>query len=562
MPEWYESDSADLLDGLILCENEIRGRYEAGRRMGRNLYEGYHWDATALKAIQKQLGDGIQELPVRNVYRQKVRNEAFLLTPGLPSLQFQIKSPPGEEVSEADVVGTQYLLDEGWKEILVRSEYEYEGQRAIVDFENQNLAWFVLLPFDQPKQLEIRHIPTGRMLFDPGLSRIRDMKWFAFVDLISYEQAHTLYPDKIDRNIEQKRMGENFRSLDHIKKQKDTGDSLLQIIHVYALKGATVPVAKVHGKEGQYRTFDKAVHLVYIEKVLVHEGKEFPKNRKGDALLPCTHVILEGDPDDITGKGLAETAFEAQKLLNDSELAITAGFAENWMTRKGIRGGDQTVVDALNNGEKYIAMGPRAEIIPITGSVITQDQIAAVQMREHSFETLTGNFASIEGGKVSGIPSAAGQIHLTQQARTPINARARMLGMSIKRLGEIYLGWIRVWETGGLTQKWLNSIDIEVELDSLNEFSKNESFQTLIGLAQAGYPVGDMLIEKAALNSGDRQRLLRATAEQRKLQEQAMQEAKQQMMAQNGGGAPGMPAEAGLPPGVQTIMKGIGGAGT
>ena len=243
---WYMENTSALTDGLVMCDKELYARYGEGRRRGIDLFEGNHWSAAEKEYIRAQFGGAIEELPIRNLYRQKVRHTAAMMTPGLPVLQFYIQNPESDPVIQS----VQDALDRGMLEVFERSEYPYEAERIIEDFENQNLAWAALLPIGKPRRLEILHIPTDRVIFDPGVTRLRYLRWIAWVDLLSYEILKSMYPDRIDMSIYRECVGTRYTGIAHINPVRGSQDSLLQFVHFYALPGAVIPTGTVWGNEG------------------------------------------------------------------------------------------------------------------------------------------------------------------------------------------------------------------------------------------------------------------------------------------------------------------------
>jgi hypothetical protein len=121
------------------------------------------------------------------------------------------------------------------------------------------------------------------------------------------------------------------------------------------------------------------------------------------------------------------------------------------------------------------------------------------------------------------------------------------------------MGWKRAWAEPA-ERKIYNAFEVKVEIDSLNEFTKDQTYQTLMGLAQAGAPVGDMLIRNAPLNSADKLELEANQRRQAQVQAQMMQAAQAQAGA-GPGMPPGVPGQLALPAGVSVIERGTMGGG-
>ena len=297
--EWFEENVKSLQYGLVAAEKEICRRWGAAMTRGADLFEGNHWNADVKAAIQKQVGPELEELPIRNTYRQKVRNEAAMMSPGAPVLQYHIPLPPSEQGQDAELISElQYALEQDILEIFERSEWCLEAQRAIVDFENKHLAWFVEIPIFKDDNIEIMHIPTERVLFDPGVSRLRHIQWIAWVDGISKEQAISLYGE--DEVLKTNFLAEGFSSLDEVNRKRYHDDRLYTVTHLYALKGSSIMTCNPgNGNKVDYKTFDKPTHLIMLEDRIVHQDNKLPQDRNGKAIIPATHVLLEADPDDI-----------------------------------------------------------------------------------------------------------------------------------------------------------------------------------------------------------------------------------------------------------------------
>lgn len=558
---WMEKDPVGFALGLKGMEQTRDDRYGAKMQRGVDLFEGQHWTNQEVESVKKALSGQIEELPIRNLHRQKIRHTAFVMTPGMPGWQFHIRAAmDGDELDDRTEQGIQRLLTDGIRQIMRRSEYLYEAARAIIDFENQYVAWMALIPVDDPKRLEFMHIPTRKMIFDVGVQRLRHMKWGAWVDAVSPNHMRAVWGEDKMKGVEA--LPDEFTVVKNMRTQVSYGEALVSVIHMFAQKGATIPV-RVGEKwqDSEYRVIDKPTHLIMVGNKVVHIDNKLPIDQDDKPILPFRHVILEADPNDILGKALAETGDQAQRQINRIQLAMMVKYMHGWKQKWIHTGADSQLIDDLNDPTLgHVAANRYVKSQEITGPLVTQQDIAAMEDAIYSYETQTGNYSSAEGAAPNRVTAAAGIMHLSQMARTPIFSRARLFAETIRYMGEVFVGWKRVWGDGmvegdnGKKVDILKLVDVEIDLDTILELTKEETYNRLLQLAEVtGIVDPELIIEQAPIGGVVKEKLQRAARRQMEAQaEQArmMQASMAGGGEGEGGGVPMMEGAAGLPPGV------------
>jgi len=537
--DWLKADPNGFALALEAYERDIISRYGHSRTRGELLYEGDHWTNDEKTWADEVYFDGISDnLPVRNRYRRKVDHIAAMLSPGAPSVQFMVNVPSDntqEDFEARREISTIY--DSEWLEMIRRSEYQTEISRVIKDAENQHVGWVGILPLGAEQRLELIHVPNKRVIYDIGVTRLRHLKWIAWVDIISEEQAKAIFgEEKLDGVKPLKTQLDIIKT--RLKKWNTAPQGMLTLIHFYALKGGIINTQK--DRSGALR-FDKAVHLVQVGDRLVHESTKVPQDR-----LPIAHCILESDMNDILGKGLSETADYLQAHLNRVVLHQAIQFMKNDIEKRVVYGLDTEQRMALRDPKQgdIATDDPNFKIEHASKPIIDNYTLEALNEAKQSFDENTGMFAVGEGERAPNIPSASGQMFLANVARTPINAKARYLAETIRTCGEIFMGWQRVWKPQGDISKY---IDVRVDVDSLLELTRTDKYEILMQLAEVEAVDTETLIQHSPLPEVLRNELV---AKYRALQQQQQQLLAQEIQGAAPGGElpPGMTPE--LPAGV------------
>jgi len=545
---WIESAPNDFAHALQLYERDITARYGTSRKRGVNMYEGDHWTSEEKTYIDEVFGEGFSDnLPVRNRYRRKVDHVASMLSPGAPSVQFTVAEylRDGTDEDAAAAKDVQSVLDSEWLKMVYRSEYQVEISRLVKDAENQHVGWVGVLPIGTDRRLEFVHIPTARIIFDLGVPRLRHLKWIAWVDAISLEHAKATFGEDALRGV--RHITAEFSQLkERYRRTTGAAEDMFALIQLYAVEGAIINSNKA--SIGSC-VFDKPTHIIQVGDRVVYTNHNIPSSA-----LPVTHCILEADPDDITGKGLSETADELQRHLNRVVLHQAIQFMENDLDKNvwaGV-GNDPDFAAQLKDHTRrdVFTQHQGVEKIKVNENVIDGGTLAALDEAKMAMDENTGMYAVGEGNREKNIPSATGQMFLAGLSKTPINAKARYLANTIRKCGEIFLEWQRVWNKV-FRGKY---IEVKVDVDSLLELTRQDKFGVLMQLAELGAVSPATLVEHSPLPEALREELVHKLNMQQQAQAQMMQQAQAQMMQGQPAGGPAMPGNLAdmLPEGVST----------
>lgn len=555
----YEENGGVIFDAIHRAEGVLKTQYENVRRRGVDLLNGDHWTSEEKQAFEHYFDDEIDSLPVRNYFAQKLRHEVSLLTGDLPTCRYGPVIPgvlDQEDVALMEGLGE--YLDTGFLKILRRSEYKTEAAKCILDAETQCVGWGGLIPIKEPgggkqrpiiDRLELVQFPNRRVIFDPSVMRLRHMRWIAWGDVISRQVAYGLYPDS-RKKIE--RENANEQSLDYINQKmwKMPGQDLLPLIHLIVLPNTKMRSQDFYGKD-MFVEFDKAVHLTVIGKQVVEVDHDVPD------VLPLVPLVMQPDPDDILGFPLSEIAYNQQKEIDRGVLSLAIRIADHWRRKPIIRGKIKES-DVFNPERKAIHATKKGDDVEYpTFDPAVQDILNQIAEAQNALEVITGRYGASEGERPKSVTSGIAITTLASLARTSIQSKAGYLSDWIQRLGRVYLAWVKKYDKNQAIKdlgKAFDTIDVEVEIDSILQMGQEDIYRVLVDLFSVGVLQNPQLIvDHAPLPRNVRDHVKRdLMAQQERAAQVAEAAAEQRQSGMGAGGPPVVPgaSEMALPVGV------------